>query len=85
MILDEQWPKVLTDDLPLVWFIPIRKNDLINGNRYVCPVYKTSDRRGILSTIGHSTNYILPMLLDTNKKPSHWIYRGVAILCQLND
>lgn len=85
MILEEQLPKVLTDVLPLVWFIPIRKNELVEGNRYICPVYTTSERKGILSTTGHSTNYVLPILLETNKNPSHWIYRGVALLCQLND
>lgn len=85
MTLEEQYPKVLTGELPLVWFKPIKKNDLIIGSRYTCPVYTTSDRRGTLSTTGHSTNYILPMLLDTNKNPSHWIYRGVALLCQLDN
>lgn len=85
MLLEEQFPKILTDKLPLVWFIPIKKNELTIGNRYTCPVYKTPDRKGILSTTGHSTNYVLPLLLDTDKKPSHWIYRGVALLCQLND
>lgn len=85
MLLEEQFPKILTDKLPLVWFMPIKKNELTIGNRYTCPVYKTSDRKGVLSTTGHSTNYVLPLLLDTDKKPSHWIYRGVALLCQLKD
>lgn len=85
MVLEEQLPKVLTDVLPLVWFIPKKKSELKVGKRYICPVYKTSERRGILSTTGHSTNYVLPMFLDTEEKPSHWIYRGVALLCQLND
>lgn len=85
MELEEQLPKILTDALPLVWFIPIKKNELNRENRYACPVYKTSERRGILSTTGHSTNYVLPMLLHTKKKPAHWIYRGVALLCELND
>lgn len=85
MVLDEQLPKVLSDTLPLVWFIPIRKIELKEGNRYTCPVYKTSERKGTLSTTGHSTNYVLPMLLNTNKIASHWIYRGVALLCQLNN
>lgn len=85
MVLEEQLPKVLTDVLPLVLFIPTRKDKLIKGNRYTCPVYNTSERKGVLSTTGHSSNYVLSMFLDTNEKPSHWIYRGVALLCQLND
>lgn len=85
MLLEEQLPKISMEKLPLIWFLPVKKNELTIGNRYTCPVYLTSDRRGIFSTIGHSTNYVLPLLLDTDKNPSHWIYRGVAVLCQLND
>lgn len=85
LVLEEQLPKVLTDVLPLVWFKPIRKTELIIGNRYTCPVYKTSERKGTLSTAGHSTNYVLSMFLDSNKNPCHWTYRGVALLCQSND
>lgn len=85
MVLDEQLPKVLTDELPLVLFMPVRKNKLIQGNRYMCPVYKTSERTGILSTTGHSSNYVLSVFLDTDINKSHWIHRGVALICQLND
>ena len=51
---------------------------------YNCPVYKTSDRAGTLSTTGHSTNYILTTHLPTLDTEDHWVKRSVALISSLS-
>ncbi|GBP13922.1 Dynein heavy chain 6, axonemal, partial [Eumeta japonica] len=54
-----------------------RKDD--GAGRYDAPLYKTQARSGVLSTTGHSSNFILSILLESSMPPDFWILRGTAL------
>ncbi|XP_055844482.1 dynein axonemal heavy chain 12 [Episyrphus balteatus] len=83
-LLDEQIPKILIADVPVIHLMPVLTVKLDEGTRYKCPLYKTSERKGILSTTGHSTNYVIPILLETLVPATHWVKRSAALICQTN-
>ena len=85
MMLAESQPKILSDTLPLIWCKPGETSKFEKKPIYKCPVYKTSARRGTLSTTGHSTNFVLWLDVPSDKEQAHWINRGVAALCALDD
>ncbi|CCW70167.1 unnamed protein product [Phytomonas sp. Hart1] len=90
----------LFTSLPVIHLIPVRQSLLSEDDEnkkkktmYSCPVYKTAARVGMLSTTGLSTNYVISLDIRAGNKndenfratPEHWIKRGVAILCMLDD
>ena len=83
--IDESEPGSLFIEMPVVWLDPSLVDQKVDGLLYPAPLYKTSLRAGELSTTGHSTNFVLFFELPTTQAPVHWIRRGVALLCQLDD
>ena len=84
-MLCESRPKVLFEPGPCVHLKPVLLSDIKDYPHYSCPVYRTAERRGVLATTGHSTNFLMMMKMPTDVDPDHWAMRGVAMLCSLND
>jgi len=85
MELAESSPKVLFYDTPVIWLKPCEIKDLSKFSHYACPVYRTSERHGMLSTTGHSTNFVMFLKVPTSLDAGHWVKRGVAMITQLDD
>lgn len=83
--VEESHPKVLFSHAPVMWFKPLKREDIRSFPNYECPLYKTGDRRGILATTGHSSNFVCFIRMPSDMPSDHWIQRGVAMLTQLND
>ncbi|XP_026763473.2 dynein axonemal heavy chain 12 [Galleria mellonella] len=82
--IGEQYPKILNDSMPALWLYPKLKKEFQEGTRYKCPLYKTLERKGVLATTGHSSNFVLAFFLPSDKPSAHWIKRSVALLLQLD-
>jgi dynein heavy chain len=83
----ESEPKQLDIKMPVIQIVPLENKEFKQRHAYECPVYKTSLRQGMLSTTGHSTNFVVMCILNCKPSddPDHWIKRGTAMLTQLDD
>ena len=86
--IDESLPQQLFFKMPIIALMPSVSADIDDTrHQYSCPVYKTTLRRGTLSTTGHSTNYVMAVQLPMDQKHSqrYWVKRGVAMVCSLDE
>lgn len=83
--LCESKPKVLFAAMPPMAFVPCEIAKIAPPPSYTSPMYKTTERRGVLSTTGHSTNFVMDVRLPTDLPESHWIKRGCALITSLDD
>jgi dynein heavy chain len=85
-------PGAMYASLPLVHFLPRPVGNHQDGDegtgtayQYECPLYRTSVRKGVLTTTGASSNYVLDIRLPIGRDPSFFILQGTAALCSLAD
>ncbi|EFJ50020.1 dynein heavy chain 6 [Volvox carteri f. nagariensis] len=76
---------VLFSPAPLMKLSPCDVADQATFPHYECPLYRTPERRGVLATTGHSTNFVMELMIPSDQPQDHWIRRGVAFLLSLAD
>merc|ERR1711935_97912 len=83
-VLAESRPKELFTSMAPILLEPEVDRVQPDDGIYMCPCYKTLVRAGLLSTTGHSTNFVMPLEIPSSETQDHWIRRGVALFCALN-
>eukprot|EP01035_Chromulina_nebulosa_P018881 gene18881-24673_t len=91
--MNDSYPKQLYTDLPVIHLLPQQNRKDPTEGIYRCPVYKILSRRGVLSTTGHSTNFIMWIEVPSNRANTinnegkadqeEWIRAGVAAFAAL--
>jgi dynein heavy chain len=86
-------PKVLYEEMPVIYFKPIQNRVELTQGVYRMPLYKILSRAGTLSTTGHSTNFVLffnvpaegteVMSVKGKSDITEWIEAGTACFCSL--
>ncbi|KAG8130387.1 hypothetical protein E2320_017072 [Naja naja] len=84
MVIEDALPRQMNPMLPVIHFEP-HQNYEPHPSLYHAPLYKTGARAGTLSTTGHSTNFVVTVLLPSKRPNDYWISKGSALLCQLNE
>lgn len=91
--LTDSRPKQLYTTLPPMHLVPIPNRVVPTSGIYRCPVYKILSRAGVLSTTGHSTNFVMWIEIPSGGDTyinninfadcDKWVKAGVAAFCSL--
>ncbi|OQR99780.1 dynein heavy chain, partial [Thraustotheca clavata] len=84
-ILTDARPNEMYSTMPPIHFLPSLPQPSEDNQVYECPVYKTTARKGNLSTTGMSTNFVICIVLPCEQSSNHWVLNGTALICNLND
>eukprot|EP01064_Diplonema_japonicum_P033482 TRINITY_DN6608_c3_g1_i1.p1 TRINITY_DN6608_c3_g1~~TRINITY_DN6608_c3_g1_i1.p1 ORF type:complete len:4220 (+),score=898.37 TRINITY_DN6608_c3_g1_i1:135-12794(+) len=68
--------------LPVILLLP-KEHHKPAPEVYPCPSYITTSRKGVLSSLGASTNFILSVDTPTDLGRDYWTRKGAAMVCQL--
>jgi len=77
-------PGIMYTKAPVVMFMPT-ENYVLDPSEYKMPLYKTVERKGILSTTGQSTNFVCYVDCKSDQPPEYWVLKGAAMFCALKD
>merc|ERR1712046_208221 len=66
--LDDPLPKELFSEMPVIHLSPLRNKQRPTQGIYQTPVYKVLTRKGVLSTTGHSTNFVFWMEVPSDRQ-----------------
>lgn len=81
----DQKPGEMYEVCPLILFVP-KEAPVKDEKAYECPCYKTLTRAGVLSTTGHSTNFVCTVwLMHDKESEDYWVQQGAALMCALRD
>ncbi|CAD2218709.1 dynein heavy chain [Angomonas deanei] len=68
--------------LPVLHFLP-EANHKKPSNAHAVPLYRTTIRSGVISSLGASSNYVLSIEIPTEETSDFWLLRGAACVCAL--